>query len=79
MTVFNIVHSVYISFYVIWTDMSENKLLVIVIVIVIYRPIIIITQKILKLLEFFSHRNQKFIFCSYLQTCFIKSITVGGP
>ena len=34
MTVFNIVHSVYL-FNVIWTDMSENKLFVIVIVIVI--------------------------------------------
>ena len=32
MTGFNIVHSVYL-FYVIWTDMSENKLFVIVIVI----------------------------------------------
>ena len=30
---------VYISFYVIWTDMSENKLFVIVIVIVIYASI----------------------------------------
>ena len=29
MTVFNIVHSVYLFFYVIWTDMSENKLFVI--------------------------------------------------
>ena len=28
---------VYISFYVIWTDMSENKLFVIVIVVVIYK------------------------------------------
>ena len=34
MTVFTL-YIVYISFYVIWTDMSENKLFVIVIVIVI--------------------------------------------
>ena len=33
---------VYISFYVIWTDMSENKLFVIVIVIVI---VIMLLQK----------------------------------
>ena len=33
MTIFYIVHSVYI-FYVIWTAMSENKLSVIIIVIV---------------------------------------------
>ena len=36
MTVFNIVHSVYL-FYVTWTDMSENKLFVTVIELLIFQ------------------------------------------